>query len=351
MVHGTVAAVSGTSLTIDSEDGPFTANLSSSTAVSLGHATLAVSDLSPGQTVDARYASQNQTVVVTRIRIQPQSLRGTVTQVSSPTSFTVTTPEGTPVNVTLAPSAQMNVSGVTGSVTVSEQITAMGLDQSGDAFLAFSAHAKAPEPTILNGTITEVVGSTLTIMATGDHRFGVPVTVTLTANTKVRVQSRTMSAKILAMGERARIRAVPDSQTAGQLDAQEIWLMPGRLRGVIQSVNTQGNDTVLTVYAMGDLPMPGTKPPGKPEYKANRGQRHAMPIRLAQVYVLPDTHVRGVNTSASTPLQSGEWVNVFGSWATSGLMAASVFVMPQHPIVHPQQGEKGHSRHKDHGRG
>ncbi len=338
-ISGTVAAVSASSITVDAEDGPFTATLTSATQVQVGSESATLADLAPGQEVSLRLVqasgpsgSSGGTPQVAAVAIRPQHLRGTVTAVTSQTAFTVQTPEGESVAVTVAPGA-----GVSGSVAVGNVVQAQGLDMAPAAFEAFALMTRTPPPMSVHGTITALTATSITVAGGGprpEHagRRGDPpapasVTFTLAGATQVFVGDRSMSIDALAVGEAVDVTAAP-----GSLVAATVRVRPSHVAGTVVAVATSGSDTVLTVAAHG----PGPRPlaPAARALDAG-GPRTAGSVAVT---VLPDTQVSSPGASQAPALAVGQRIDAMGGWTGTTLMAAAVVVLPA-------QGGPAHGGH------
>jgi hypothetical protein len=91
-----VQAVNGTaSLTLDTPRGVKTVALTSTTVYKRGTSTVGLSDVKQGQIVRVAFVDPKATSLVAKtVRIEPARAAGYVTTVNSPTSFTITMPDG-----------------------------------------------------------------------------------------------------------------------------------------------------------------------------------------------------------------------------------------------------------------
>lgn len=340
-VSGAVAAVSASSITIDAEDGPFTAAIDSATRVQVGDVGAAASDLAPGQDVAIGLAAaatgSGGAPTAATIRIEPQHLVGTITAVASTTAFTVRTGEGELVAVTVAAGATTGDAG--SAPAVGDRVEASGLDAPPAAFEAFALSAAVPPPVSARGTITALTPTSLTLSVMGpggrgrgeranrNRRGDAPnsqvastETFALTGTTRVSVGDRTLSTDVLAVGEWATVVAASGSAAAGDLVAESVMLAPSRLVGTILTVAASGTDTVLTVATRGRGPRP---------LDAARRRDGGRPQGASvAVEVLPDTTLTSPGTTTAPTLAVGQRINVDGSWTGTTLMAAQVMVLP-----------------------
>lgn len=126
-----IQAVNGTaSLTLDTPRGVETVALTPATVYKRGTATVGLSDVKQGEIVRVAFVDPKATSLVAKtVRIEPARAAGYVTTVNSPTSFTITMPDGFTRTVQDSSTTVFTNAGAAGSaadVTVGKFVVAEG---------------------------------------------------------------------------------------------------------------------------------------------------------------------------------------------------------------------------------
>lgn len=337
-VSGAVASLGMGSFTLNTANSGLTLAITSATTFRVGPYSAGVGSFAPGETADVTYQNTSSGDVAISVDITPQTLTGKVSAVSTPATFTLTTPEGRSIAVTLT--TNVSYSGPT-PLAVGDQVDAQGVLLP-EGFLAFAVTVKfAPPPpgTRLTGIVTAASATSVTL----SPRQGTTVTLVLTTNTQVRIGPLAVPIDLLAPGEHIGVVVVPASNGQGEEDVSYIDLHPGVVAGTIQAVDRTGSVVTLTVERPGRGMDDWTL---RPDVARHDGRNHRPWATLHAVHVIlePGSQVQALGQQGSTvdafDLLVGMRVVAIGSWSARGLMAAWVRVLPGHSGH--GHGRKGH---------
>ena len=179
----TISAKSGSSLSLDTEDGwARTITVASDTSITKGGVAITLADLNVGDTIAFRQTRNDDgTFTINEIRVFVPTVAGEVTAVESG-SLTLKLRDGSSKVIALTGSTRYLVGqrdATRADVTVGDRVMAQGT-VSGEMFTAISITIR---PDVLAGTVTATTSDSITITT----RDGASVTITVDASTSYRV--------------------------------------------------------------------------------------------------------------------------------------------------------------------
>jgi Domain of unknown function (DUF5666) len=212
----TIAAISGSNLSLRTEDGwTRTIAVTPTTTITKGGQAIEVADLNVGDQIRfAQKRNADGTYTVTAIRVPVPKASGEVTAISGNTMTLKR--RDTETKITLNGSTQYKVGDATGSksdVRVGSKVTVQGT-VSGDTFTALTVHVR---PTVVAGEVTAKTANTVTLK----QRDGSSVVVHVSADTKYRMRgAETPGLDDLAVGDVAWAAGLVRAD--GSLDANAV---------------------------------------------------------------------------------------------------------------------------------
>jgi hypothetical protein len=222
--HITITAIDGSKVSLATEDGwTRTITLGSDATVMRSDVTIAVSALKVGDEVRIRQVrNADGSFTVVELRVVMPHLGGTVTAIGD-TSLTLKLHDDSTRVITLTTDTTYRLgkkAGVKADVTVGAAVDVEGTARAGDAFTASAVHVKLPH---LDGLVTGVSGSTITI-TTGGKDGGVKAIIHVGSSTDYAVPSAAGpvagALKDVAVG--MRIKAEGTLRADGSLDATSL---------------------------------------------------------------------------------------------------------------------------------
>jgi hypothetical protein len=224
-LHGiTISAISGSTITLKTEDGwTRTITVSSSTTITKGGQAIAVGDLAVGDAIAFRQTrASDGTWTVTAIAVLEPTVAGIVTAVTAD-SITVAGRDGASTTIATTGSTIYRLgraAATRADVTVGAAILARGTKTSTGAFTATSVTIKLPQ---VVGTVTAKTASTITVA----RRDGTSVTINVDADTTYRVAGNA-NASLADVAVGMRIAAVGPRNADGSFDAIEVRAGDGK---------------------------------------------------------------------------------------------------------------------------
>ncbi len=248
-LSGTIAAASGSVLSLSTSSGTLAFNYTSSTPVTVGQAAASDAYLVPGAQASVTYSVSQTGATAASISLPATSVSGTVTSVGQSqgvTDLAVSTASG---SVTVAVLSTTSLGGASLSQLVSDaQISATGVEV-GTTLTATSVSLSQNQAT---GTITSVSpGASIVVSASSGS-----MTFMLSSSTAVSVGTYAATAAYLLPNEQVTVQYQVSSANGATVDtATSIVITPQTLSGTVGpnptstsfTVATQGGPVTVTV--------------------------------------------------------------------------------------------------------
>lgn len=214
----TITAINGSSLSLTTDDGwTRTITVSSSTAITKGGQTIALTDLKVGDSIRfAQTRNSDGTWTIDSIAVVVPEVGGTVASVTD-NGFTLTARDGTTWNVTVTGSTAYTLGQKSGSksdVTAGSIVEVEGATSSGNAITATAVHVQQP---IVAGKVTATTADSITITTIA----GGTTTVHVSSTTTYRVPGKT-SASLSDVTVGSFLIAQGTKRSDGSIDAATV---------------------------------------------------------------------------------------------------------------------------------
>jgi hypothetical protein len=233
----TISAISGSTLTLTTEDGwTRTIAVTSATTITKAGQAIAVGQLAVGDSIHFKQQrGSDGSFTITAIAVVLPRVAGTVTGVTAE-AITLTARGGTTRTITTNSSTTYRMGGAAASrsdVSVGSTIIATGTEGSGNAFTAARVTIKVPR---VIGTVTAKTATTITIT----RRDGTSQTINVGAGTTYKVAGVT-AANLGDLAVGMRLEATGRQNADGSLDATAIRAGNGKFHGGPWKQNDSGD--------------------------------------------------------------------------------------------------------------
>lgn len=220
----TIASINGSTIGLKTDDGwTRTITIGSSTKLTRGSATIALSDLAVGDHIRfSETRNSDGSFTITALAVVLPQVNGTVKDVTDG-SFTVTASDGSTWTITVTAATTYSRGGAAGSkadVAAGDLVSVTGVQGQGNSLTATAVRIALP---IVTGQVTAKTASTITIA----QRDGTSATVHVGSGTTYRAPG-TASASLANVTVGAAIVVQATKRPDGSYDAVTVLTGPGR---------------------------------------------------------------------------------------------------------------------------